>query len=117
MLKTYKDLGLTNKSFFQGDDIVLSIAKAKEINSASLKSYIDNGYSEEDFDIIQKTINYTVVRWIKTDRSDKNVFDSYKRWRYVKQLILDYNTVFPNKMFNTKSYDKMKTELIECMFK
>ena len=117
MLKTYKDLGLSNKSFFQGDDIVLSISRAKEINSKNLQSYIDSSYSEEDFEIIQKTINYTVVRWIKIEKNFTNTVDSLKRWRYVRDLFLDYNKDFPNKKFNVKSFNRMKDEIKEEIFK
>lgn len=116
MVKSYKELGLQNKSFFQGEDMILSMGKAKEINSPSLQAYIDTGYQESDYDQIQKVINYTVVRWIKTDRQLKNVYDCYKRWKYVKDLYTEYNTVYPNKQFNTKSFERMKNELIDVMF-
>lgn len=117
MLKTYKDLGLNNKSFFQGDDIVLAISKAKEINSTKLKSYIYNGYSVEDFDIIQKTINYTIVRFIKMEKNFVNTVDTLKRWLYVRDLVKEYNEVYPDKEFNLKSFNRLKEDIVRELFK
>ena len=116
MVKTYKELGLQNKSFFQGEDMIVSMTRAKEINSPALQDYINTGYQESDYDQIQKVIKYVVVRWIKTDRQLKNIYDCYKRWKYVKDLYKEYNEVFPDKQFNTKSFDRMKDELISYMF-
>lgn len=117
MIKTYKELGLQNKSFFQGEDMILSMGKAKEINSPSLQAYIDTGYQESDYDQIQKVINYTVVRWIKIEKNFTNTIDSLKRYKYVNQLIQEYNTLFPNKQFNLKSFNRLKDDIINELFK
>ena len=117
MLKRYKEIGITNKSFFQGDDIVLSICKAKELNNPRLKSYIETGYEENDFEIIQKTINYTTVRFLKMEKNFTNTIDTLKRWLYVRDLVADYNNSFPDKQFNLKSFNRLKDDIIKELFK
>lgn len=117
MLRTFKDFDIKNKDFFQGDDMVLSIKKAKELDSPLLSPYIYKGYQESDYDQIQKVINYTVVRFIKMDKTFDNAVDTLKRYKYVRDLIQDYNTTFPNKIFNTKAFDRLKDDIINELFK
>lgn len=116
-MKTYKELGLQNKSFQQGEDMLLSIGKAKEINSPSLQSYIQEGYKESDHIQIQKVINYTVVRFIKTEKTFSNTIDTLKRWKYVRNLIKEYNTIFPNVQLNLKSFNRLKDDITNELFK
>lgn len=116
-MKTFKDFDIKNKDFFQGDDMVLSIKKAKELDSPLLSPHIYKGYQESDFEQIQKVINYTVVRFIKMDKTFDNAVDTLKRYKYVRDLIQDYNNTFPNKKFNTKAFDRLKDDIINELFK
>lgn len=116
-MNTFKYFGLDNKAFYQGEDMLLSMGKAKEINSPSLHSYIQEGYKDTDFEQIQKVINYTVVRFIKTDKTFNNTIDTLKRWKYVRDIIKEYNTVFPDKHFNLKSFNRLREDIINELFK
>jgi hypothetical protein len=117
MLKTFKDFALENKAFYQGEDMLLSIGKAKEINSPLLYPYIKDGYKESDYEQIQKAINYTVVRFIKTDKTFNNTIDTLKRWKYVRDMIQEYHTEFPHIQFNLKSFNRLKEDIIKELFK
>lgn len=126
MLKIIKDLDIEYKgSFFAFEQIVLSKGVANELLNNSntpqyiknrLQSYIKSIYQESDYEQIQKTVNYTVVRWIKMERNWNNTLDSLNRWKYVKRMMEEYNKEFPNKIFNVKSFDRMKSEIIEYLF-
>ena len=126
MLKIIKELDIEYKgSFFAFEQIVLSKDVANELLNNSntpqyiknrLQSYIQSIYQESDYEQIQKTVNYTVVRWIKMERNWNNTLDSLNRWKYVKRMMEEYNKEFPNKIFNVKSFDRMKSEIIEYLF-
>ena len=81
-----------------------------------LERYIfDFKYEDGDKDVIQRLINYSVARYIKTDRNE-NLMTNVQLWRYAKSVVKEYVTQFPECSFNTKSFDKMKDELISMLF-
>lgn len=126
-MKTIKDLEIEYKgSFFGFEMMVLSKGVANEIlNNPKTPQYVKNRltpyvqslYTESDFEAIQKAVNYTVVRWIKMEKNYSNTLDTLNRWKYVKKLMEEYNIEFPQKSFNVKSFDRMKEEIIEELFK
>ena len=126
-MKTIKELDCEYKgSFFGFEMMVLSKGIANEILSNPktpqyvknrLLPYVQSLYTESDFEAIQKAVNYTVVRWIKMEKNWNNTLDTLNRWKYVKKLMEEYNIEFPNKSFNVKSFDRMKEEIIEQLFK
>lgn len=126
-MKTIKDLEIEYKgSFFGIETMVLSKGFANEILSNPktpqyvknrLLPYVQSLYQESDFEAIQKAVNYTVVRWIKMEKNFNNTLDTLNRWKYVKRMMEEYNIEFPQKSFNVKSFDRMKDEIIEQLFK
>lgn len=125
-MKTGKELDCEYKgSFFGIETMVMSKGIANEIlNNPKtpqyvknrLLSYVQSLYQESDFEAIQKAVNYTVVRWIKMEKNYNNTLDTLNRWKYVKKLMEEYNMEFPHS-FNVKSFDRMKEEIIEELFK
>lgn len=116
-MKTGKEL-LINDKFFE--NTVINKGKGEELYSISpnpiLKNYIDNfQYTQQDGDLIQKLINYCVVRYLKTDKQ-RNLMDNIKRWKYVNKTIEEFRTYFPQYNFNVKSFLQMKEELITILF-
>lgn len=116
-MKTGKELNISDKFL---ENTIINKGMGEEMYKSSpnpiLKSYIDNFiYTREDNDKIQKLINYTVVTYIKTDKV-KNLMNNIKRWKYTNQTIKEYKASFPSANFNTKSFDRMKEELIELLF-
>lgn len=108
--KAMEIIGMVNdiKKTNQMSDIQLIINK--------LNDYILNfRYDIGDKDTIQRLVNYTVARYIKTDRKE-NLLTNVQLWRYTKSVITEYVTQFPDCKFNTKSFDKMKDELISMLF-
>lgn len=116
-MKTGKEL-LINDKFFE--NTVISKGKGEELYNTSpnpiLKRYIDEfNYTQQDGEQIQKLINYTVVTFIKTDKV-KNIMNNIRRWKYTNQTVKEYKAQFPNHQFNTKSFERMKEELIDILF-
>lgn len=116
-MKTGKELNITDKWL---ENTIVNKETGEEIYKSSpnfvLKDYIDNfQYKEEDKEQIQKLINYTVVTFIKTDKV-KNMMNNVRRWRYTNRTINEFKSVFPSVSFNTKSFDRMKDELIDLLF-
>ena len=125
-MKTLKELGFDYKGDFYGFELIpfskQSCLKAlsnseKPSEIARIKEYENSLYKESDREDIQKAINYTVVRWIKMEKTFNNTVDSLKRWKYVDELISSYKKEFPDKNFNVKSFQRMKNELIEELFR
>ena len=117
MLKVGKDLLIEDKFV---ENTVVYKGFAIECYSKSpnpiLKRYIDEfEYTQQDGEMIQKLINYCVVTYIKTDRQ-KNLMNNIKRWKYVRDVVNEFQTYFPQYNFNLKSFQKMKDELVEILF-
>lgn len=116
-MKAGKDLLISDKFL---ENTIINKGAAQEFYSKSpnplLKRYIDEfNYTAQDADLIQKLINYTVVTYIKTDKQ-KNLMNNIRRWKYTNNTIKEYKSVFPSANLNTKSFDRMKEELIEMLF-
>ena len=95
---------------------ILSNPKTPQYVKNRLLPYVQTLYTESDFEAIQKAVNYTVVRWIKMEKNWNNTLDTLNRWKYVKNMMEEYNIEFPNKNFNVKSFDRMKEEIITILF-
>ena len=116
-MKIGKDLLIEDKFF---ENTVISKRKGEEFYASSpnpiLKRYIDEfEYIEADSEQIQKLVNYTVVRYLKTDK-DKNLRDNVKRWKYANQTVKEYTSQFPNHNVNLNPFNRMKEELITQLF-
>jgi uncharacterized protein YlbG (UPF0298 family) len=116
-MKTGKDLLIDDKFF---ENTVISKRKGEEFYASSpnpiLKRYIDEfEYTQQDGVQIQKLINYCVVTYIKTDRQ-KNLMNNIKRWKYVRDVVNEFQTYFPQYNFNLKAFKEMKNELVEILF-
>lgn len=116
-MKTGKDLLIVDKFF---ENTVISKRKGEEFYASSpnpiLKRYIDEfEYTPQDAEQIQKLINYTVVRYLKTDKG-KNLMDNIKRWKYTNQTVKEFNSQFANHKFNLTPFNRMKDELITQLF-
>ena len=108
--KAMEIIGMVNdiKKTNQMSDIQLIINK--------LNDYVLNfRYEVGDKDTIQRLVNYLIARYIKTDRNE-NLMTNVQLWRYTKSVMTEYVTQFPDCKFNTKSFDKMKDELISMLF-
>lgn len=87
-----------------------------QLYTNKINDYVLNfKYDIGDKDTIQRLVNYTVARYIKTDRKE-NLLTNVQLWRYAKSIITEYVTNYPDTNFNTKSFDKMKVELISMLF-
>lgn len=87
-----------------------------QLYTNKINDYVLNfKYDIGDKDTIQRLVNYTVARYIKTDRKE-NLITNVQLWRYAKSIITEYVTNYPDTNFNTKSFDKMKVELISMLF-
>lgn len=87
-----------------------------QLYTNKINDYVLNfKYDIGDKDTIQRLVNYTVARYIKTDRKE-NLITNVQLWRYTKNVITEYVTEFPNCVLNRKSFDKMKDELISMLF-
>lgn len=117
MVKTGKELNIEDK-FVENTIIYKGIAEEyyKKSQNPILKRYIDTfEYTAQDADLIQKLINYCVVRYLKTDKQ-RNLMDNIKRWKYVNHTVNEYNLQFANHKFNLTAFHKMKEELTEMIF-
>lgn len=87
-----------------------------QLYTNKINDYVLNfRYEVGDKDTIQRLVNYLIARYIKTDRKE-NLITNVQLWRYAKSIITEYVTQFPDCKFNTKSFDKMKDELISMLF-
>lgn len=116
-MKTGKELNISDK--WLENTIVNKETGEHYLNcspNSLLKEYVDNfQYHENHKEQIQKLINYTVVTFIKTDKV-KNMMNNVRRWKYTNRTINEFKKVFPSVSFNTKSFDRMKDELIDMLF-
>lgn len=116
-MKIGKDLLIEDK-WVENTIIYKGVAEEyyKKSPNPVLKRYIDEfNYTQQDGDLIQKLINYCVVRYLKTDKQ-RNLMDNIKRWKYVNKCVNEYKTYYPQYNFNLKSFLQMKEELIEMLF-
>lgn len=122
-MKTLKELGIDCKGDFYGFDsiplrkgsVLQLVTKGEDTKALTL--YLSTLYKESDYDQIQKAINYTVVRFLKMDKNFANALDSLKRWKYVRDMMEEYNAEYPDKQFNVKSFNRLKEDIINELFK
>ena len=104
-MKTGKELNIQDKWY---ENTIINKETATKYN-------LMVEYTPKDAEQIQKLINYTVVRYLKTDKV-KNLQDNVRRWKYTNQTIKEFNSQFANHKFNLTAFSKMKNELIELLF-
>ena len=77
-----------------------------------IQLYLDSlVYERTDIEKIQKAVNYTVVRYIKTikeDNSEKAIMDHLRRWKWTMMLVTESS--FESEL-NLKSFKAMNDEL------
>lgn len=77
-----------------------------------IQLYLDGlVYERTDIEKIQKAVNYTVVRYIKTikeDNSEKAIMDHLRRWKWTMKLVTESS--FESEL-NLKSFKAMNDEL------
>ena len=125
-MKTQKELNITYRGDFYGfentpfsktccDTAINNCTTPSEIER--IRTYQNSLYQESDADDIQRAINYTVTRFLKMDKTFNNALDSLKRWKYVYNLMQSYKKEFPDKTFNTKSFYRLKDDIVNELFK